>query len=67
MALKPPEAPLHNLPDASTSDQDARELGRLGYAQELQAIADGNDLEARTHDGSGHHGGHCFPERSGRC
>src|SRR4026208_1745357 len=35
MALKPPEAPLHNLPTANSSDQDARELGRLGYAQEL--------------------------------
>jgi amino acid transporter len=35
MALKPPEAPLHNLPATNTSDQDARELGRLGYAQEL--------------------------------
>lgn len=30
MASKPPEAPLHPVPD-----QDARELGRLGYAQEL--------------------------------
>ena len=35
MVLKPPEAPLHNLPATNTSDQDARELGRLGYAQEL--------------------------------
>jgi hypothetical protein len=35
MALKLPEAPLHNLPAPNTSDQDARELGKLGYAQEL--------------------------------
>jgi hypothetical protein len=35
MALKPPEAPLHNPPATDTADQDAHEPGRLGYAQEL--------------------------------
>jgi len=35
MALKLPEAPLRKLPSKNASDRDARELGRLGYAQEL--------------------------------
>src|SRR4249919_994873 len=35
MALKPPAASPDTVPAAHTSANDTRELGRLGYAQEL--------------------------------